>query len=502
MIRNHHRDTETTEAVSVSSSPRSPRGGWGGTLAGLLLCVLCASVVHPAPASDEEWSGHRGGPARTGNIDGKAGPAHPKVLWVHRSKEQFISPPSAAANRLFVTVMGAFNTGALRVFDTGGDGKAPAWSKGAPSVRLPTVGSPVTSAGRVVFGEGMHQTDGSSLHCLRSENGRPIWRLDVPGELVHIEASPTIANGRVVVGGGSAGVICVDLNHVSLNGKEMGTAEAEAQIEKMWKEMADKYEIEKKKDPDFAIPPNEAALPKPSPRILWQKGKGAWHVDAPVLVAGEKVFVTSAFLDKEKLGDRSLVCLNAADGAELWKTPLKYNAWAGATLAGDRVIVPCSTIRYDPKELPMAKGEVVAIKVADGSVEWRKDTSGAVLATAAASGDTVVICDTDGQIRGLDARSGAPKWGGKVGAAFFAGPAVAGDAIYAADIDGMVHSVGLADGKPRWKLDLGNDAAVKAPGMVYGSPVVHGGRLYVGTCNIEGKWTGQETVIVCIGEGK
>ena len=464
----------------------------------LAALLLCASLLS---AGEEEWSGHRGGAARTGNIDGKPGPAQPKVLWVHRSKEQFIAPPSAIGNRVFFTVMGAFNTGALRVFDAAGDGKAPVWSKGAPAVRLPTVGSPVTSSGRVVFGEGMHQTDGSSLHCLRSADGRPVWRLDVPGELVHIEASPSIANGRVLVGGGSAGVICVDLNHVTLGGKEMGTAEAEAQSEKTWKEMADKYEIEKKKDPDFAIPPNEAALPKPAPKILWQKGKGAWHVDAPVLVSGDKVYVTSAFLDKEKLGERVVVCLNAADGAELWKAPLKYNAWAGATLAGDRVIVPCSNIRYDPKELTMAKGEVVALKVADGSVEWRKDMT-AILATAAVSGDLAVICDVEGQVRALDVKTGNPKWATKVGAAFFAGPAVAGGTIYAADIDGMVHAVGLADGKARWKLDLGTDAGVKAPGMVYGSPVVHGGKLYVGTCNIEGKWTGQETVIVCIGEGK
>jgi outer membrane protein assembly factor BamB len=453
-------------------------------------------------SGEEEWAGHRGGPARTGNIDGKPGPAQPKVLWVHRSKEQFIAPPSAAGNRLFVTVMGAFNSGALRVFDTGGDGKAPLWSKGAPAVKMPTVGSPVQSGGRIVFGEGMHQTDGSALHCLRATDGRPIWRLDVPGELVHIEASPTIANGRVLVGGGNAGVICVDLNRVTLNGKELTAAEAEVQVEKAWKEMSDKYEIEKKKDPDFAIPPNEAALPRPSPKVLWQKGKGAWHVDAPVLVAGERVYVTSAYLDKERLGERALFCLNAADGAELWKAPLKLNAWAGATLAGDRVIVPCSTIRYDPKELPMAKGEVVAFKAADGSVEWRKDTSGAVLATAAAAGELIVICDTEGQIRALDAKSGAPKWNAKAGAAFFAGPAVAGDAVYAADIDGMVHAVGLADGKPRWKLDLANDSAVHAPGMVYGSPIVHGGRIYLGTCNLEGKSAGGETVIVCIGEGK
>src|SRR5205807_10625338 len=120
-------------------------------------------------------------------------------------------------------------------------------------------------------------------------------------------------------GGGSAGVICVDFNHVTLNGAEMSTAAAEAQVEKLWKEMADKYEVEKKKDPDFAIPPNEAALPKPAPKVLWQKGKGEWHVDAPVLVAGDKVFVTSAFLDKERLGERAVFCLNAADGAELWK---------------------------------------------------------------------------------------------------------------------------------------------------------------------------------------
>jgi outer membrane protein assembly factor BamB len=469
---------------------------------GVLICALGVSVAHSSPVGDGEWATHRGGTARTGSVDGQKGPTQGKVLWVHRSKEQFIAPFSASGNRLFSVVMGAFNSGGLRAFDTGGDGKAPAWAKNAPSVRLPTVGTPAVAGGRIVFGEGMHQTDGTSLHCLNAADGRPVWRLDVPGELVHIEASPTIAGDLILVGAGSAGVICIDQSKVSLNGKELTLAEADAQVAKLWKEMNDKYEVEKKKDPDFAIPPSEAALPKPAPKILWQKGKGAWHCDAPVLVAAGKVYVTSAFLDKERLGERVLVCLNAADGAELWKAPLKYNAWAGATLAGDRVIVPCSTIRYDPKELPMAKGEIVSVKVADGSVEWRKDTAGAVLATAAAAGDAVIIADTEGKILSMDAKSGQPKWTTKLGHAFFAGPAVAGDLIYAADIEGMVYAVGLADGKQRWKLDLANDSAVKAPGMVYGSPIVHGGRLYVGTCTLEGKAVGGETVIVCIGEAK
>ena len=102
----------------------------------------------------------------------------------------------------------------------------------------------------------------------------------------------------------------------------------------------------------------------------------------------------------------------------------------------------------------------------------------------------------------MEAQSGKQRWTSKSGVPYFAGPAVAGDAVYAADLDGVIRAVGLADGKPRWKLDLAGDAAVKAPGMVYGGPVVGGGRLYVATSNLEGKNAGGETVIVCIGEGK
>ncbi len=455
-------------------------------------------MFHHSVFGQEEWAGHRGGPARTGNVDGKPGPASPRVLWVCRSKEHFLAPPSAGAGRAFVVVMGAFNTGALRAFDLG-SGKE-AWSKGAPIVRLPTVGTPAVAGGQLVFGEGMHQTDGSSLHCLRAADGRSLWRLDVQGDLVHIEASPTIDGGRAVVGAGNAGVLSVEMGRVTLDGRELSVAEAEAEVEKKWKAMADQYEIEKKKDPDFAIPPNEANLPKPAPKVAWRKGQGAWHVDAPVLVAKDRVYVASAFLDKEKQGERALVCLNAADGAELWKAPLKFNAWGGATQAGDLLLVPSSTMRDDPKELPSAKGEIVAIKAADGSVAWRRDHA-AILATVAVAGDLAVVCDTSGQVVALDAKSGRPRWTYRGGHPFFAGAAVAGDAVYAGDIEGVVHAVGLADGKPRWKLDLAADP-VKAPGMIYGSPVVHGGRLVVATSNLEGKSAGGETVIVCIGEGK
>src|SRR5207244_1038026 len=94
------------------------------------------------------------------------------------------------------------------------------WSKTTPYLKLPIVSSPAIVDGKVIFGEGMHQTDGAALHCLRVDKGLPLWQLPVPGKLVHLEGSPTIADGRVYIGGGAAGVLCVDLNRVTLDGKE------------------------------------------------------------------------------------------------------------------------------------------------------------------------------------------------------------------------------------------------------------------------------------------
>jgi hypothetical protein len=70
---------------------------------------------------------------------------------------------------------------------------------------------------------------------------------------------------------------------------------------------------------------------------------------------------------------------------------------------------------------------------------------------------------------------------------------------YAGDLRGVIHAINLADGSAKWKLDLATDP-IKAPGMVYGGPILHGGRLLVATCNIAGTSAAQPTVVVCIGE--
>jgi len=471
----------------------APRPAWRG------LALACAALLLAAPAlAGADWPTHRGAPHRTGNLDDLPGPTMPGIRWAYRAQEHFVASPVPASNVIFVGGLGAFNTGVLHCLTIQDDApQRVLWSKAAPYIKRPTVCAPAVADGLLVFGDGMHQTDDALLYCIEVASGRPLWQLPVPGKLVHLEGSPTIDRGRVYIGGGAAGILCVALDQVTLEGKELDLAAARALLKKAWDELAAKYEQDKKKDPDFAIPPSEDALPKPAPKILWQQGQEKWHVDAPLAVVGDRILAASAFLDDEKIGDRSLLCLNAGDGKLLWQAPLKLNPWAGPAVAGDLVVVGCSNIRFDAKRIKGAQGEVVAIALANGQVRWRKDVPGAILSSVAVKDGLAVFTATDGKLRAWEAATGKEKWAYDAGNPFFAGPAVAGGVVYAADLRAVVHAVRLADGEKQWTFDVAADPAAPAPGMAYGSPLVHGGRIYLATCNFEGQ-AGEACAIVCI----
>jgi outer membrane protein assembly factor BamB len=463
--------------------------------------VLLPLAALSAARAAEPWSTYRGNNQRTGNTDDKAGPAKPAVLWVHKTQDHFIAAPVPVGDRLYLSGLGAFSAATFYSFAT--DPKAEkriAWTKTTPFLKLPTVSSPALFDGKLVFGDGMHQTDDPILHCIRLEKGLPLWQLPIKGNLTHCEGSPTMAGGRIYVGCGAAGVVCVDPDRLTLEGKAHTLAEIQKIIGAKWAALQQKYEEEKKKDPLLAVPPSDDDLPKPAPTIVWQQGKDKWHVDAPVAVTEDRVFVASAFLDKEQVGDRALFALDAKTGDIKWRVGLKVNPWGGPTVAGKTIVVSGSSIGFAPQALKNAKGEVAAFDVADGAEKWRKEIKGGVLACVTIVGDLVIAPATDGKVRAFDLASGELRWSNDAKAPFFAPVAVAKDTVYAGDLKGVVHAFALADGGEKWKLDLGDDPAVKSPGMIYGGPVVHGGRLYVATCNLEGPLASKPTVVVCIGE--
>jgi len=465
--------------------------------ASLVLAIASASM-----AADPEWvwPTHRGNIERTGNPAGPQGPEAPHVLWVYKSPEHFVASVVPGKKAIFVGGLGAFNTGVFHAISS--DQKPTErviWSKIAPYVKRPTVCAPVVTNGLVIFGDGMHQTDDALLYCVKADTGLPVWSFSVPGKLVHIEGSPTVDRGKVYISAGAAGVICVDSTKLMLDGKSRSLASVIPLLTKQWSDLIAAYERDKKKNPQLAIPPSADALPKPVPVLQWQQGKGQWHVDAPIAVAGEYVFAASAFLDAEKVGKRSLLCLRAAKGSVVWETKLDMNPWAGPTIAGHVVLVGCSSIRFDKKLIPKARGEIVAMNVADGRVLWKEEITGGVLSSVAVKDGLAVYTCTDGKIYARKHLTGKLVWTYDAKTPFFAGPALAGKVVYAADLNSIVHAVDLSDGKKRWVFDVGSDPSVQARGSVFGSPVVHRSNLYLATCNLDGA-TDRPSVVVCLSD--
>ncbi|HEX3313235.1 MAG TPA: PQQ-binding-like beta-propeller repeat protein [Gemmataceae bacterium] len=463
------------------------------------IVLFFAATAHAS--AQGPWSTYRGNSQRTGCTDDIPAPDAPTVAWVVKSKEHFVaSPVPAPGDRLLVSGLGAFNTPSFACLSSDPKTtKRTIWSKGVPTFKLPTVSSPAVVGGKLIFGDGMHQTDGAILHCVELEDGKSVWKYDLPGILVHLEGSPTVIGDKIWFGGGSAGVLCLDAAKLTFQGKPMPAAEIRKQVDAQWKKLQAAYEDDKKKNPDFAIPPSEDQLPYGQPSLVWQVGKEKWHVDAPVAVAGGKVLVATAFLDKEQLGERAIYALEADTGKTAWKKALKLNPWGGPSVVGDTVIVTGSTINYDPAKLKGAKGSIAAFRLKDGTELWSKEVPGGVLACAALSGGVAVVAATDGKVRAFDVETGERKWIYEAKMALFAPVAIAKNRVYAGDLKGTIHAIDLTTGAGIWKLDLGSNAETKAPGMVYGGPIVSAGRVVVATCNLEGPHARAETVVVGIG---
>ena len=239
--------------------------------------------------------------------------------------------------------------------------------------------------------------------------------------------------------------------------------------------------------------------PNPRRYWLWQQGKDKWHVDAPVAVAGDRVLVASAFLDKEKVGDRALFCLNAKTGDIVWRTPLSSNPWGGPSLSGDLVVVSGSTIGYDPKQLKKARGTIAAYHLADGKEKWKKSVPGGIVSCVALTENLAIATATDGKVRAFDLRTGERRWIYDGKTPFFApSPCLLASPMPATCAGSSTPSI--------WPMAHRSGSSilaadpVKAPGMIYGGPILHGGRLLVATCNLEGPNARQPTVVVCIGE--
>lgn len=253
---------------------------------------------------------------------------------------------------------------------------------------------------------------------------------------------------------------------------------------------------------------NVIALDPASGKRLWEKSLGA-PVRASPTAALDRVFVVTT--------EGRFYCLSGIDGTEMWSVRgLPQTASLGLNsspaIEGEIVVVPYPS------------GDLVALKIADGSAIWSENLSrsrttsqlasmsdaarpaidggtvfavghgGRMVATQAKSGerlwslnvpgtqtpwvagDAVFVVDTSGQLMAVSRRDGKVQWTAKLpGSNTWSGPTLAGGALWLASSKGQLIGVDAATGRVGNPIDLGS--------AVYIAPVVAQGKMFVLTDN-------------------
>ncbi|RFM27108.1 outer membrane protein assembly factor BamB family protein [Deminuibacter soli] len=148
---------------------------------------------------------------------------------------------------------------------------------------------------------------------------------------------------------------------------------------------------------------------------------------------------------------------------QVWQYKASSDIGAGTAIMGDNVI---ST---------NTGGEIFALNVKSGRVQWRFKTSGKIYSTPAVAGNSVVVGSSDHFIYCLD-NKGKLRWKVQTEKPVVASPIIGNNIVYIGASDGHFRAIDLQSGKPVW--DFGD-----VSGFVVSKPLLYQGNVYFGCWN-------------------
>jgi len=209
---------------------------------------------------------------------------------------------------------------------------------------------------------------------------------------------------------------------------------------------------------------NVVALDPQTGKKIWEK-----QLEAPIraspTASGDRVFVVTL--------DGKFYCLAGADGGELWSVrglPQQASLINNASPAvdGGTVVVPYPS------------GDLVALNVNDGSVQWQESlsrtrttsqlTSMSDTARPAIAQGVVFAIGHAGRMIATQIETGERLW--QLNVPSTQQPWVAGGSVFVVDLDGEIIAIDKTDGKVQW--------TAKLPGnTTWSGPTLAGGMLWV-----------------------
>lgn len=378
-------------------------------------------VTQPFHLPRDLWPTIQGSLTRQGG-DRSRVPHRGGILWTARPEYEFLGAPAVAGD-VIVAIGNA--RGSARCFCWDALTGREVWS-GAPSDYRLTLASPVLAEGLIYCGEGVHHTPRSRLLCLDPARGaQPVlWQFATDS---HVECTPVYSGGKLYVAAGDDGVYCLA--------------------------------------PPQVLSPTAAP---PSATIVWHApGADVPDAETALAVHDGRVYVGLGF------ETHALVMLDAKTGAELRRVALPLPMLASPALFAGGLL--CG---LGPGALLDAAtagpGEVRLVELDTLETRWSTSLSASMVQWATIDGDVVYVVSADGQVHRLDAEGRILNtW--RAPAPVLAGPALAEDCVYVVAQDGVLTGLSREALEPQWSVRLGD------PGNYFASPVIHRGRVYLGT---------------------
>lgn len=207
-----------------------------------------------------------------------------------------------------------------------------------------------------------------------------------------------------------------------------------------------------------------AALDPSSGKVAWQKNIRTPIRAAPTAAAGK--LIVSAL-------DGRTYCFDAATGDELWTArglpqPASLTISTSPAIAGETVVVPYPS------------GDVVALKLSDGSPIWSESlartrrlsqiASMSDAARPAVDNGTVFAVGHAGRMVASQVTTGERLWSLEIPGTQT--PYVAGDTVYVVDVKGRLMALARNDGATRWQAQMPDSKS-------WVGPVLAGGTLWL-----------------------
>lgn len=299
----------------------------------------------------------------------------------------------------------------------------------------------------LIIGQGLHPDLGASLICLDAATGSINWAVKTP---LHVESSPAIEGDIVVVG---AGAVEKGPDH-----KPQGDPEGEGHPGYVFGvRISDGKELWRHQVND----------PESSPAIH----DGIAYIGSGI---NGNAVVAIRIAPEEELDGKA---------REVWRTTTPFPASAAVTLAGDLVLVGCGSGDFVFASAN-PEGVVLALDRGTGEIRWKADMPAAILGAIAVR-DGVAVCPVrNGEIIAIDLNAeGKELWRARVhdDSPVMAGPAFTGSHVYAVSSDGYLAVINALDGKTLETVYINDPGKPGELGLSISSPMVAGGRLYVGS---------------------